>query len=185
MKNKPLLLTSVMLILAISSLAQTHTIGESFGGGIVFYIYDNGQHGLIAATNDQSEKIKWENTTTTRTNAVKDGIGDGMNNTKLIIASQGTGNYAAYLCANYRGGNYTDWYLPSKGELDLLYFEKQVVGGFTFADDEFPSYWSSTEFVSPNVRENSAWNESFDDNDGFQGATYASSLLHVRAIRAF
>jgi hypothetical protein len=29
-----------------------HYIGESYGGGIVFYVYDNGQHGLIAATVD-------------------------------------------------------------------------------------------------------------------------------------
>ena len=32
----------------------THTIGDSYGGGIVFYVYDGGQHGLIAATTDQS-----------------------------------------------------------------------------------------------------------------------------------
>jgi hypothetical protein len=29
-----------------------HTIGENYGGGIVFYVYDNGQHGLIAAKED-------------------------------------------------------------------------------------------------------------------------------------
>ena len=36
-----------------------HTIGESYGGGIVFYVYDGGQHGLIAATSDQSAGIQW------------------------------------------------------------------------------------------------------------------------------
>jgi hypothetical protein len=35
----------------------THYIGESYGGGIVFYVYDGGQHGLIAATDDQSTGI--------------------------------------------------------------------------------------------------------------------------------
>jgi len=30
-----------------------HYIGESYGGGIIFYVYDNGLHGLIAASSDQ------------------------------------------------------------------------------------------------------------------------------------
>ncbi|HEY5591667.1 MAG TPA: hypothetical protein VIK55_11690, partial [Paludibacter sp.] len=33
----------------LATIPTAHTIGESYGGGIVFYIYDNGQHGLIAA----------------------------------------------------------------------------------------------------------------------------------------
>ncbi len=36
-----------------------HYIGESYGGGIVFYVYDNGRHGLIAATSDQSTSLVW------------------------------------------------------------------------------------------------------------------------------
>ena len=41
--------------------STVHFIGESYGGGIVFYVYDNGQHGLIAATADQSTGIQWYN----------------------------------------------------------------------------------------------------------------------------
>jgi len=43
--------------------ATTHYIGESYGGGLVFYVYDGGQHGLIAATTDQSAAKKWYNGT--------------------------------------------------------------------------------------------------------------------------
>ena len=32
-----------------------HTIGEAFGGGIVFYVTPNGTHGLVAVTQDQAE----------------------------------------------------------------------------------------------------------------------------------
>ncbi len=39
-----------------SWVSNTHYIGESYGGGIVFYVYDNGQHGLIASTADQSKE---------------------------------------------------------------------------------------------------------------------------------
>ena len=41
-----------------SWVSNTHYISESYGGGIVFYVYDNGQHGLIAATADQSTGIR-------------------------------------------------------------------------------------------------------------------------------
>ena len=43
--------------------STVHFIGESYGGGIVFSISDNGQHGLIAATADQSTGIQWYNGT--------------------------------------------------------------------------------------------------------------------------
>ncbi|MCX6246865.1 MAG: hypothetical protein NTW10_03940 [Bacteroidetes bacterium] len=43
-----------------SWVSNTHYISESYGGGIVFYIFDNGQHGLIAATADQSAGIRWD-----------------------------------------------------------------------------------------------------------------------------
>ena len=38
---------------------RIHKTGESYGGGIVFYVYDNGRHGLIAATTDQDPGIQW------------------------------------------------------------------------------------------------------------------------------
>ncbi len=79
--------------------ATTHYIGESYGGGIVFYVYENGQHGLIAATADQSTAIQWYNGSNTYTNAIRDGIEAKSYNTEGIIANQGTGNYAAMECA--------------------------------------------------------------------------------------
>ncbi|MDI6734801.1 MAG: hypothetical protein QME42_01185 [bacterium] len=121
------------------SVAGKLSIGQSYGGGIVFYVYDNGQHGLIAATADQSAGIQWYNGTYRVTNAIGDGIGAGKMNTMLIIAMQTNdntgGNFAAKVCADYSvtvgGITYGDWYLPSKHELNLLYQQKTVVGGFS------------------------------------------------------
>ena len=159
---------------------STHYVGESYGGGIVFYTYDNGQHGLIAATADQSTGIRWHGGSNTNTRARADGVGAGLKNTSIIIANQGPvdGNaFAATVCNEYSvtvgGVTYGDWHLPSKYELNLLYQQKAVVGGFTNY-----YYWSSSEYDAY-----SAWYQSF--STGFQNFFSKSSTCYVRAVRAF
>ncbi|MBL0183904.1 MAG: DUF1566 domain-containing protein [Chitinophagaceae bacterium] len=151
MKNKFLLLTISYLILLNSTSAQVHTIGEKFGGGIIFYVDSSGQHGLIASTADQSTEVKWYNGIYRFTNDLEDGVGAGAKNTKIIIATQtkdsDKGNFAAKVCADYSvtvdGINYHDWYLPSISELELLQLQKDVVGGLTYNYGGL--YWSSNE----------------------------------------
>jgi hypothetical protein len=176
-----------------SSSGNIHTIGESYGGGIVFYVYDDGQHGLIAATSNQSSGIRWYNNVLASNNgllinASRDGIGAGKWNTERIIANQGAGNYAAQLCANYQGGGYGDWYLPSKYELNLLYLVRDVVGGISetitmdmgfdlFTYTNYHPYWSSTEYNNSGAW----WNSMNDYANGFD----KDNQLYVRAIRSF
>jgi hypothetical protein len=160
---------------SLTSSTTTHRIGERFGGGIVFYVYDNGKHGLIAATTDQATFVRWGNTTAV--NAVRDGINAGMANTERIILVQGSaGDYAAQIAANYQGGGFGDWYLPSKYELNLLFQKKAFVGlfpGFT--------YWSSNESGN-----NNAWGQDFNDIWGTQFYTNRTQKHScVRAIRSF
>jgi hypothetical protein len=167
---------------ATSWVTSTHYIGESYGGGIVFYVYDNGQHGLIAATSDQSTGIQWYNGTYRNTGTTGDGLNAGDMNTTLIIATQiadnQNGNFAAKVCGDYSvtmgGITYGDWYLPSKYELNLLYLQKAVVGGFVNY-----IYWSSTE-----ADIYGAWAQSFSNGAQMGNATN-TSLDYVRAIRAF
>ncbi len=156
-------------------------IGEYYGGGIVFYVYDNGMHGLIAASNDQNPEIEWYNGTTRYTNTTGDGIKAGEMNTILIIAQQTSdnpvGNFAAKVCSDYSvttgGVKYGDWYLPSKHELDLMFQKKEIIGGF-----ENKYYWSSTEFSSI-----SAWCQHF--STGLKYNLNKSLPYAVRAIRSF
>jgi hypothetical protein len=89
---------------AAPAAGTTHFVGENYGGGTVFYVYDGGQHGLIAATADQSTGIRWYGGTNTSTRARADGIGAGLKNTAIIIANQGPvdGNaFAATVCNEY------------------------------------------------------------------------------------
>jgi hypothetical protein len=146
-------------------------------------VYDGGQHGLIAATADQSTGISWNGNSNTSTRARADGIGAGLKNTSIIIANQGAvdgGDFpcAASVCNEYSvtvgGVTYGDWYLPSKYELNLLYLQKTAVGGF--ANN---SYWSSTEFNYYL----SAWKQDFSNGNQANDGKYIA--FYVRAIRAF
>jgi hypothetical protein len=162
--------------------STVHFIGESYGGGIVFYVYDNGQHGLIAAITDQNggAPIRWYGGTFANTRARADGVGAGLKNTAIIISNQGAVDgaaFAATVCNEYSvtvaGVAYGDWYLPSKHELNLLYLQKTIVGGFASV-----FYWSSLE-----VDDNRAWFQDFDF--GGRGGISKSVTYRVRAVRAF
>lgn len=163
--------------------AMTHYVGESYGGGIVFYVYDNGQHGLIAATSDQGTNIRWYAGTNTNTISKADGIGAGRKNTATIISNQGYGDgqtYAARVCNEYSvtedGVTYGDWYLPSKHELDLLRTQKNLFGNFASF-----FYWSSTENDS-----GTAWGQYFDSTTTQSpGDKISFNTNSVRAIRSF
>ena len=168
---------------------STLSIGDYYQGGKIFYIlvdgdlgYDaNVQHGLIAATSDQSTGIQWYNGSYTTTGATGTAIGTGLDNTNKIIASQGnTGSYAAKLCRDFRGGGYTDWYLPSKDEIYKLYLNRTAIGGFS---DNY--YWSSTETgFSPSLNYYySAYDQRFSSGD--QSAGPKELAEDVRAIRSF
>ena len=148
-----LLLFSIGMLFSCNTFAWAHHIGEKYGGGIVFYVYDGGLHGLIAALADQSRTgMQWSNGTYKFTGTTGDGVNAGAMNTAMIVATQiddtPGGNFAAKLCADYSvkgadGVTYGDWYLPSKAELNLLYLQKNIVGGLA---NKF--YWSSTEIGS-------------------------------------
>ena len=129
-------------------------VGDSYGGGKVAYILvfgDTGysatvQHGLIAATADQSSFIVWalpafQGPFVPNSGAIGIAIGTGFGNTNAIIAQNGEGtNYAAGLARACRDGGYSDWFLPSRDELSKLYQNKATIGGFGSA-----WYWSSSE----------------------------------------
>ena len=159
----------------------THVIGDSYQGGKIFWLDATGQHGLIAATVDQSSGILWSNGISRVTATAGDGLYAGVMNTTLIIATQiaddQAGNFAAKLCADYSvidgGITYGDWYLPSKYELNLLYLQRDLVGGFGMFQ-----YWSSNE-----LNFESAWIETF--YLGLQGTAPKFAPASVRAIRAF
>ena len=85
----------------VSVSAATHYVGESYGGGIVFYVTPNGQHGLISETVDQSETCSFY--------SAQNVISDPANH-------------------SVEGKNYTDWRMPTLYELSLLCSQKSLIG---------------------------------------------------------
>jgi hypothetical protein len=157
-------------------------VGYSYGGGIVAYLlvigdtgYDASvQHGLIAAPSDQSEGATWGCYGTAISGADGTAIGTGNQNTIDIMVGCSTAGIAARLCGDMELNGYSDWYLPSKDELDKLYLNRVAIGGFV---DDY--YWSSSESNADD-----AWVQNFS-NGGQDGGNFKLTSFRVRAVRAF
>jgi hypothetical protein len=191
-----------------SSGGNTHSIGESYGGGIVFYTWDNGNHGLIAAKNELGNKGPFDFTSTTGVKflpgtgyiatAFRSGLGAGMFNTTNIIAKtsyyeqafmyatdpQYHNIYAAMLAQQYANASnastpvYGDWYLPSIYELGILYSNLSLISGSGFNASH--DYWSSTEV-------NQGYAYYFKSSDAGSTTSWSdnSALKYVIPIRQF
>jgi hypothetical protein len=187
-------------------LVSTINVGDSYGGGIVAYIFVPGDigyvagqtHGLIAASSDQTTDagVKWF--PSVFYDVTQTFLGLGLANTISIIKASGTAsltNYAAGLANSYRGGGYSDWYLPSKDELNKLYTNRSIIGGF--ATSGIQAYWSSSQngtFNFSNFTEyakgiTNAWVQLFYtsgiDLAGIQKELGISNARRVRAVRTF
>ncbi len=99
----------------------------------------------------------------------------------LEVMSEDLGNMnledAMKACADLGDG----WRLPTKDELNILYENKEKIGGFTEAAMKAGAvnyYWSSTEFTV-----DMAWNQFF--YDGNKSPNYKTNAVYVRAVRAF
>ena len=154
---------------------EVHYVGEQYGGGIVFFVYDEGQHGLIAynrLTNTYpfaDEGVSLNNSNVSMIN--------GEQNTADIISSGGAtadfgnGNIltAAGVCNNMNVRGFSDWYLPSYREMALLASQDILLykvggNGYDFADaPNSKLYWTSTHIGNAAIK--------FDFNGDKQGCT--------------
>lgn len=158
------------------------TIGQTYNGGKVFYLDQTKRHGMIVSTSDLNNLngVPWgppgsSATTAPQTGAIGASLGSGPGNTSLILAKYGTGTYAAALCIAFRGGGFSDWFLPSRAELNLIYVNRVALG--------IPSlyyWWSSTEFE---FSVQTAYSQNFVD--GSSSIDPKTALRAVRAVRRF
>jgi len=184
----------VFLAILVSSCKKKDeiSIGSSFGGGIIFYIDNTGLHGLVAAPDDQGYSA-WGCTLSEISGADGSIVGTGYQNTLDILNGCSETEAAAYICANLELNGYSDWFLPSIDELNLMYLNLKInnIGNFKstvkilwYESDAI--YWSSTEFEPSNPEDEItfAWSQNFKTGFQYNGNS-KNNGGYIRAIRAF
>jgi len=168
--------------------AKGYRIGDlGPAGGLVFYDkgkVTNGWRYLEAAPEDTSEGA-----VASPMAAYDQGGGaelitsnSGQENSIAIINYLGPGNYAAQLCRKLGIGGFSDWFLPSAEQLDLMYKNLKLAGLGGFAPAR---YWSSNFKATgaSNLRQFSADVQSF--SSGNRDSVSPVFKARVRAVRAF
>jgi len=153
--------------------------GLNYQGGIVFYIDETGEHGLVAAMEDIGS-FEWGCYETELSGADGTAIGTGYQNTLDIVSGCSETPIAASEALDYESEGYSDWYLPSRYELVEMY--NTIGNGGPDGNMGFENinsfYWSSSESYNY-----SAWGVYFVS--GSTGNLDKYSTSRVRVIRAF
>jgi TolB-like protein len=157
---------------------KTYKIGDTGpAGGIVFYDKFSSAGGwryLEAAPAETGQKFPWGNVRAETSYA----LGDGKRNTQLLVEELRKAKIggAVQYFDDLEYGGYSDWFLPSRDELDLMYrnLKEKGLGGFGSE-----RYWSSSY--------NSSYPHGQGQNfsNGEQGVWGRDNSYSVRAIRQF
>jgi hypothetical protein len=157
-------------------------VGDFYQGGVIFWL-DGSGGGLICAASDQSTAALWGCNGTLIGGASGTALGTGAQNTIAIEAGCATSGIAADICANLSLNGYTDWFLPSKDELNEMYINITAIdvaalanGGAAFTGS---FYWSSSEYDYIN-----AGTQNYGSGTQIYNAGKGSGV-GVRAVRAF
>jgi hypothetical protein len=163
-----------------AAIPGAYAVGDTGpAGGIIFYdkgATDAGWRYLEAAPASTERHASWGVVGTAIPEADGTAIGTGRQNTADIVAIQGPGTtYAAQLCDGLTYGGYSDWFLPSRDELNLMYTNLYRRGFGGFRPNQ---YWSSSERGTYY-----AWHQNFRGGYYFYYKKDLTDL--VRAVRAF
>jgi hypothetical protein len=149
-------------------------IGSAYAGGIVFYIDTTGQHGLVCAPSDQWNG-EW-GCYGTNIAGTSTSFGTGQANTNLILSGCPQRPIAASVCDDLVLNGYSDWYLPSLDELQIMYSNLHVQGIGGFPNNLW--YWSSSQ--------SNPYNALYIYSGNGNVSNYGKDhYMRVRAVRAF
>ena len=166
---------------------EPYEIGDTGpGGGIIFLTPSTegnvSEEYFEAAPAPVSVEVQrtWStgaNQTTVVSGADGTAIGTGEQNTADIVAQSGNvaATSAAKYCSDLVSGGYSDWFLPSKNELNEIYENLYIVeiGGFAPG-----TYWNSSEYNST-----TSWAQNF--STGIEYNDWKSASNYVRPVRSF
>ncbi|MDR3192098.1 MAG: DUF1566 domain-containing protein [Treponema sp.] len=161
--------------------APAYKIGDKGpAGGIIFFDKGTGSGGwrYLEAAPAYMETITQWGSDGNRVSGTSVSVGQGKQNTQAIVTvmqQKKENGTAAQACQQLDQGGYTDWFLPSQGELNLMYLNLKKNGWGDFSDGW---YWSSSEDASYE-----AWAQRF--SNGEQNMLRKRQTYSVRACRQF
>jgi hypothetical protein len=156
------------------------SIGPS--GGYIFYDQGsviNGWRYLEVAPVDYGTPLEWgcDGTNIAGTSIA---IGTGQTNTNLIIRNCSSINIAARACDTAVINGFGDWYLPSRGDFNLIYQNLNPLGVGNFINsngNQWNRYWTSSQI--------GAFAYAQDFTPYYQQITQKVNQNKVRPIRQF
>ena len=160
---------------------------KKLNNGVVGILLIEDDHKIVVATEDAPETLTWSNGYGLINQPIEE-LEDAESdfNGEMYCRKLDSPDFpAAYYCKTYNKGG-RSWYLPSSGELWLIYtyLEEiqnalETVGGQKFVTSwgikDIPVYWSSTEFSAAY-----AWNLGL--NYGYLG-TWSNKVSHSGKVR--
>jgi hypothetical protein len=169
-------------ILGVTGTYPCSNIGDECPDGTIYAgLTPDGNVPMYVPPSDQSSGAYW-GTYNYTTGATSYTDGDGNQADVYAHVMNGDGTYnpddgktpnAFVLCEDLTYGGHSDWYLPARDELKVLYNNAAAIGGF---DTSGTFYWSSSEYNKFH-----AWGRRF--SDGFQSYFLKDEAFAVRCAR--
>ena len=159
--------------------------------GVVGILFIEDDHKILIATEDAPENLTWSEKLELINQPIEElEEAESDFNGEMYCQKLNSPDFpAAYYCKTYNKGN-RNWYLPSSGELWLIYNHLEeiqnalsIVGGqklITTWDEGIPVYWSSTEDSAT-----CAWSLYLTDGDLYGWSYKVSHIRKVRPVSAF
>lgn len=154
-------------------------VGTTCSDGSLYAGMFNDEH-YYTLEDDQGE-YTWNDGSTNwvATNATSDT--DGQSNTAILddLTNASMWYHAAVICYDLEEHGHSDWFLPAREELNMLWENRYDIGGFRTdgGSAENPDYyWSSTEADAAG-----AWTVRFED--GFEANITKNAEFPVRCVR--
>ncbi len=153
---------------------KPYSIGSAYAGGIILDLDSSGESGIVCAAADLG-LYAW-GCPGSFVPGTSTSLGSGSANTDSILNSCMARPIAASVCSGLVANEYSDWYLPSRDEMQLMYNRLYLQGRGGFGSGW---YWTSSQSGSA-----TAWALNFGTG-ALSGSASKGLSGMVRPVRTF
>ncbi len=170
----------------IECCGQELYIGKYHQGGLIFCLDSTRQHGLVAFMSPiwSVWNYTWSDTLV-QVNGTSISCGTGLQNTDTIISQVSDSLTYAKFCSNFSFNGYSDWYLPSLAELELVNFNLFNRGFMRGLNDTYngTSFYCRYVATSSSFDKNQYWTYCFGSGPSLEMKnTSVAILLPIRSF---